>query len=100
MLIEKREGEQKMNSSIKYTVLFFWLLIVLMMLGCKSLNDAPISTLYVIDIQNRVCSKRIITNKNTLASQWVEDMPIEKCDGIVGLSAKEFMNLRTYMKGN
>lgn len=89
-----------MNYWARYTILFLWLLIVLMMVGCLNVNDAPISTLYVIDTDNHICSKRIITDKSTLASRWVEDMPIEKCDGVVGLSAKEFMNLRTYMKGN
>lgn len=70
------------------------------LVGCKTLNDAPITHLYVIDLDHAICSKRIITDKNTLSSRWVEDMPIEKCDGVVGLNAREFLNLRTYLKGN
>lgn len=98
MLTEKSEERQRMNYWAKYTILFFWLLVVLLMFGCRSLNDAPISTLYVIDLKNEVCSKREITNKNTLASRWIKDMSLSECDGIIGLSPKEFMDLRTYMK--
>lgn len=70
------------------------------LVGCRTINDAPITTLYVIDIDHSVCSKRAITNKSTLASKWVADLPLEMCDGNIGLSAKEFLNLRTYMKEN
>ena len=64
------------------------------------MKDAPITHLYVIDLQKGVCSKRVITDKNTLASRRVEDLPLEKCDGLIGLEAKEFLDLRTYLKGN
>jgi hypothetical protein len=63
------------------------------------MEKAPINHLYVLDLQNSVCSKRVITDKNTLASRWVEDMPLQSCDGFVALSAKEFLDLRTYLKG-
>lgn len=63
------------------------------------MKNAPISQLYVVDNQNKVCSRRVITDKQTLASRWVEDLPLEFCDGIIGLSAKEFLDLRTYLKG-
>ena len=68
--------------------------------GCKTVNDAPISTLYVIDVQHQVCSVRKITDKNTLATRWIEDRPLWSCDGSVGLSMQEYLNLRTYMRGN
>jgi len=68
-------------------------------LGCKSLNDAPISRLYIVDIQHNICSVRKITDKNTLASVWIEDLPLYACDGNVSLNMQEFLNLRTYMKG-
>lgn len=63
------------------------------------MQNAPISHLYVLDLQNGVCSKRVITNKETLASRYVQDMPLETCDGYIALSAKEFLDLRTYLKG-
>lgn len=63
------------------------------------MEKAPISHLYVVDNQNGVCSKRVITDKNTLASRPVEELPLEACDGIIGLSAQEFLDLRTYLKG-
>ena len=90
---------QKTNFWARFMIwnILIWTAAVL--IGCRALNDAPISHLYVIDTDHQVCSKRIIVDKNTLASKWVEDMPIEKCDGIVGLSAQEFLNLRTFMKG-
>ena len=71
-----------------------------MLSGCLTMKNAPITHLYVIDLQNGVCSKRVITDKNTLASRRVEDLPLEKCDGLIGLEAKEFLDLRTYLKGN
>lgn len=75
-------------------------LFALLLTGCKSLNDAPITHLYVMDFDHNVCSKRIITDKNTLSSRWVADLPVEACDGYIGLESKEFLNLRTYLKNN
>lgn len=75
-------------------------LSLLLLSGCKTLNNAPISHLYVVDLDNGVCSKRIITNKTTLASKRVADLPLSECDGIIGLDAQEFSNLRTYLKGD
>lgn len=76
----------------------FWVSF-LFLVGCKSLNNAPIKHLYVIDLDNGVCSKRIVTDKATLASKWLEDMPVDQCDGVIGMKAEEFLNLRTYLKG-
>lgn len=77
-----------------------FLVSLLFLSGCKTLNNAPISELFVIDTDNGVCSRRQITDKTTLSSKWVEDMELHNCDGIIGLSPKEFRDLRTYMKGN
>jgi hypothetical protein len=76
------------------------LISLLSLAGCKTINEAPITTFYVIDVDHNICSKRLITDKSTLASKWLADLPLETCDGIIGLSSKEFLNLRTYMKGN
>lgn len=76
------------------------ILFLSFLVGCKTVNDAPITTLHVIDVQHNVCSIRKITDKNTLSSSWVEDRPLWTCDGSVGLSMKEYLNLRTYMRGN
>lgn len=75
-------------------------LVSLLLSGCLNINDAPISKLYVIDTDHNVCSERIITDKKTLSSRRIADHPLDFCDGVVGLSAKEFMNLRTFLKGN
>lgn len=66
--------------------------------GCKAMNNAPISHIYVIDYQHQVCSKRVITNKKTIASKHVEDLPLSDCDGVIALSPEEFINLRVYLK--
>ena len=71
----------------------------LMLSGCLTMKNAPITHLYVVDLQNGVCSKRVITDKNTLASRRVAELPLEACDGLIGLEAKEFLDLRTYLKG-
>lgn len=84
-----------MNYLVKLLVVFLFLGLS----GCKSLNNAPIKHLYVIDLDNGVCSKRIVTDKATLASKWVEDMPLDQCDGVIGMKAEEFLNLRSYLKG-
>ena len=81
-------------------IVFLSLASLATLAGCRTVNDAPITTLYVIDVQHQVCSVRKITDKNTLASVWVEDRPLWTCDGSVGLSMQEYLNLRTYMKGN
>ena len=69
------------------------------LLGCKSvLDEAPITTLWIIDVQHEVCSERRITDKQTLSSVWVKDHPLYVCDGNVALSMQEFLNLRTYIR--
>ena len=66
--------------------------------GCKTLENAPITHFYVIDTDNGACSKRQITDKKTLASVRVATLPIEQCDGVWGISAQEYLDLRTYLK--
>ena len=73
------------------------ILVLLCFVGCQSLENAPVTHLYVLDIDHMICSKRQIVDKKTLSSVWVEDLPLEKCDGAVGLDAKEFSDLRTYL---
>lgn len=63
------------------------------------MQNAPITKLYVIDIEHQVCSEREITDKDTLASRFVRDLPLKNCDGNISLTAKEFLDLRTYLKG-
>lgn len=72
----------------------------LLLTGCKAMKDAPISHLYIPDLEHEVCSKRVITDKSTLASVWVEDLALVECEGVIGLDSEEFMNLRTYLKDN
>lgn len=68
--------------------------------GCKSINDAPIKYVYVVDTDHDVCSQRLVTDKTNLGSKWVQDLPLSYCDGVIGLTHNDFLNLRTYMKGN
>lgn len=90
--------DERLRTMFWVRIIFF--LFILSALGCKTVNDAPITYLYIIDVQHNICSKRIITDKNTLSSRWVEDLPLNSCDGNVSLSMQEFLNLRTYMRGN
>jgi len=64
------------------------------------MKNAPITHLYVIDTDNKVCAKRLITDKSTLSSRWVEDLPLETCDGNVSLTPNEFLDLRTYLRSD
>lgn len=72
---------------------------LLFLAGCKTMENAPITKLYVVDLAHSVCSERVITDKRTLTSKHVADLSIEQCDGIIGLAPAEFLNLRTYLKG-
>lgn len=72
--------------------------VSVLLVGCKSMNEAPITHLYVMDVQHNVCSIRKITNKKTLASIWVQDAPLYMCDGVVGLSMQEYLKLRLWIK--
>lgn len=63
------------------------------------MDEAPITTLFVVDVQHNVCSERRITDKKTLSSVWVQDLPLVSCDGNVSLSMQEFLNLRSFLKG-
>lgn len=97
---EKNEETPKTNYlMIKLIVMTYIIAVVLFSIsGCKQAKDAPISHIYVIDIQHQVCAKRVILNKQTLSSRHVEDMPIENCDGFIALSAQEFLALRSWMR--
>jgi len=75
------------------------LLSSIFLVGCLTMDKAPISKLYVIDVQHQVCAERIITDKKTLSSKWSQDLPLDSCDGNVSLTMKEFLDLRTYLKG-
>lgn len=75
------------------------LLVLFLSVGCLKMKDAPITHLYIVDLQNNVCSQRVITDKKTLSSRHVADLPLEACDGNVSLSMEEFLNLRTFIKG-
>lgn len=84
---------------VKLLIAAYIVTVLLISTGCLTMQDAPITHLYIIDVQNNVCSKRKITNKKTLASYHVADLPIESCDGNVSLTMEEFLNLRTFMGG-
>ena len=84
---------------IKLFVITYIIAVMLFSLvGCKQAKEAPISHIYVIDVQHQICSRRVILNKQTLSSKFVEDMPIENCDGFIALSAQEFLDLRSWMR--
>lgn len=71
-------------------------------LGCKSteevLKEAPVEYIYVLDIRNGVCSQFKVINKRTLQAKRVAEYDIPVCDGFVGLTAQDFLNLKTYIK--
>lgn len=95
---EKKEGSQKMIYLVRFVIVSYILLVLLVSVGCKSINDAPISKLYVLDLDNNVCSTRQITDKKTLSSKRIAEGPAQDCDGVIGLSPEEFSNLRTFMR--
>lgn len=88
-----------MKVCLKIAIVVYILAVLFLSVGCLKMDQAPITHLYVVDVQNNVCAKRIITDKKTLSSRWVEDMPLEACDGAVGLSMQEYLNLRTFIRG-
>lgn len=77
----------------------FCLSLFLALTGCKhAIEKAPVHYLFVFDTKHQVCSLRQITDKQTLASRWMEDRHITACDGYIALDPKTFMDLRTYIK--
>jgi len=58
---------------------------LLFLCGCKTTEY-----LYVIDTDHGICSKRQITNRNTWQSRWVEDLPLEACDGFIAITPEDF----------
>ena len=88
-----------MNYWARIIIAFYVITVLLFSVGCLKLQDAPISHLYIIDTQNGVCAQRVITDKKTLASRQIADLPLEACDGNVSLTMEEFLNLRTFIKG-
>lgn len=88
-----------MKVCLKITIVVYILAVLFLSVGCLKMQDAPITHLYIIDVQNGVCAKRVITDKKTLSSRHLEDLPLEACDGAVGLSMQEYLNLRTFIRG-
>ena len=72
-------------------------LLFLFFSGCKEADEVPITHIYVVDVKNGVCSKRVVTDKKTMASKWVADLHISACDGNVSLTMKEFLDTRTWL---
>lgn len=97
---EKSEDKAKMSFwVIKFVVMTYILVIMLFSLSsCKAIQEAPISHIYVIDTTNGVCSKRKILDKKRLTTRFVEDLPIEACDGFVSLTAQEYLDLRAFIR--
>lgn len=88
-----------MRHSLKIIIVVYILAVLLVSVGCLKMDKAPITHLYVIDYQNNVCAQRLITDKKTLSSRHIADLPLEACDGNVSLTMEEFLNLRTFIKG-
>ena len=88
-----------MRHSVKIIIVVYILAVLLVSVGCLKMDNAPVTHLYVIDYQNNVCAQRLITDKKTLSSRHIADLPLEACDGNVSLTMEEFLNLRTFIKG-
>ena len=88
-----------MKRSIKIAIIIYILAALLLSVGCLKMDNAPVTHLYVIDYQNNVCAQRLITDKKTLSSRHIADLPLEACDGNVSLTMEEFLNLRTFIRG-
>ena len=88
-----------MRHSLKIIIVIYILAALLLSVGCLKMDNAPITHLYVIDYQNNVCAQRLITDKKTLSSRHIADLPLEACDGNVSLTMEEFLNLRTFIRG-
>ena len=88
-----------MKRSIEIAIIIYILAALLLSVGCLKMDKAPITHLYVIDYQNNVCAQRLITDKKTLSSRHIADLPLEACDGNVSLTMEEFLNLRTFIRG-
>ncbi len=93
------EERLKMKHSVKIAIIIYILAVLLVSVGCLKMSEAPITHLYVVDVQNGVCAQRLITDKKTLSSRHIADLPLEACDGNVSLTMEEFLNLRTYIRG-
>ena len=88
-----------MKRSIKIAIIIYILAALLLSVGCLKMDNAPVTHLYVVDYQNNVCAQRLITDKKTLSSRHIADLPLEACDGNVSLTMEEFLNLRTFIRG-
>lgn len=64
-------------------------LSILLLSGCRYDTEY----IYVIDTDHSICSKRKVTNKQTWASRWVEDLPLEACDGNISVTAEDFAKM-------
>ena len=96
--LEKALAENKRKAG-DYQKTVDSLLVLFLSTGCLKMAEAPITHLYIIDTQNSICSQRVITDKNSLSSKWVADLPLESCDGNVSLTMEEYLNLRTFLRG-
>lgn len=74
------------------------LIISLMLPGCLTMKEAPINYFYIVDLPHGVCTKKKVTNRETLTMTTEAELPVSACDGIIGMQSKEFLDLRTYIR--
>lgn len=58
----------------------------------------PIDFVYVVDVQNSVCAKKEIVDKENLIFKHVEDLPLKECDGNVSIAKDDFPALKDWIK--
>jgi hypothetical protein len=75
-------------------------------LGCRALPEKPNFNLYqpvitVICEQNKQCSEQSFCNVyENINGEWrfKEELPINKCSGILGVTSSDFVKIKDYMR--
>ena len=90
----------KISMIVLFVYIFLLSTCVFFLSGCFTMKDVPLTEIYVVDTSHNVCARRVITDKRTLSSKWIGDLPLEACDGNVSIKMKEFLDLRTFLKNH
>ncbi len=64
-------------------------LFILTLTSCAEMPKFPAKFIYEVDLRSGVCGQYKVTNAERLTFKHVQDLPLEKCDGVFGFSKSE-----------
>lgn len=74
--------------------------MVMAVSGCASieLSEFPADYYYELDTTNKICGKWKIISKDAMVVNFVRDMPLDECNGVIGFRFEDMGKVRRWIK--